>query len=237
MKPEIKFEVSPKGDHAELVIREGKALEIKEPRIVKISGILDSPFNWLEKKLGLYVQTDLHILVDREKFSIEMHINEKSFYEDIVVGRLEQHPDFKKFEINTGHQFNNFELADFFKMNRSAFDSPSTAMKLVSELKSFKAKIDKEVEKAKDDRGNYKLAQQQAVDSNLPEKFFLNIPLFKGIEKTNLEVEIYISPLDLLCSLVSPQANDLIVEISDKAIDTELDKIRSLAPNIAIIEQ
>lgn len=222
---------------AELVIREGKALEPREPVAVAIVGCIDSPLSWLTKRIGTYEPLMSHILVDREKRSIVLKIDENNFYRTVVEGRLDEHPDFNKIGINSGEYLTNFEMADLFKMNRSMFENKNVAMKLVTELQRFKAKVDKEIEQADNNRGDRKLLLAQTVESNLPEKFKLSIPLFKGQKKQTFEVEVYIRASDLCCTLISPEANDFMQEMIDTVIDKQIEGIKEVAPNIVIIEQ
>lgn len=52
-------------------------------------------------------------------------------------------------------------------------------MILVSTLKNFKAKVNQDIERSKEENGNKTDNYSQVVDSNLPKSFKLNIPLFK----------------------------------------------------------
>lgn len=222
---------------AELVIREGKALELKEPVRVFIVGCIDSPLKWIEKRLTLIDQLQAHLLVDRENRTIVLKIDETDFYQANITGCLTVHPDFNKIGINDGEYLTNFEMADLFKMNRSMFENKSVAMKLVTELQRFKAKVEKEIEQADNNRGDRKLLLAQTVESNLPEKFKLCIPLFKGQKKQTFEVEVYIRASDLCCTLISPEANDFMQEMIDTVIDKQIESIKEIAPSIVIIEQ
>ncbi|MBN8821307.1 MULTISPECIES: hypothetical protein [unclassified Spirosoma] len=234
MKPEIKLELAGTN---EIIFREGKALEVREPLQLDIEGVLDSPLQWLSKRVSLIDQKQSHILVNRDKLSIKLDIGEQDYFGPTIEGKLELHPMFVRFGINTERYLSNFDMAKLFKMNRSAFEVQSTAMSLVSDLQNFKAKVQREIEKATDNRGNATDLRNQAVQSNLPESFNLNVPIFKGTPKRIVEVEVYIKPDDLSCTLVSAQANDLIEEMRDFEIDKVLDSIREIAPDIAIIEQ
>jgi hypothetical protein len=109
-------------------------------------------------------------------------------------------------------------------------------MNLVKELRTFKAKIDKEVEKVFDDRANFTLKKAQAVDSNIPENFYLVIPIFKGQEKVKIQIEININAESLNCSLVSPEANDYISDQKNQIIDEQIKKIQEIIPELCIIE-
>lgn len=155
------------GQCGEIVIREGKAMEIHEPVKVGISGTLDAPARWLETRmrLGLVNQGTNHVLVDREDLSIKLQCNENNHYGSVIVGSLDVSPEFKKFGINGGEYITNFEMAELFKMNRTCFENKQTAMKLVTELQNFKAKVDKDIEKMDNNRGDRRLLINQVVQS------------------------------------------------------------------------
>lgn len=221
-----------------LEVRQGQALEIKPPLSIEIFGVLDSPLKWLEKRRDTIDLNKAHIVVDRDKKSISLVFNETNEYEhSIVNGRLSIHPIFEKFGINSGRYRTPLEMAELFKMNRSYFENTQTAMELVSLLKAFKAKVNKEVEQEIDtNKGDKKLIFNQVVDSNLPPTFNVDLPIFKGGEKHVLELETYFNPDDLTCTLVSPQANDIIEQVTDTSIDSVLDLIKQITDSLPIIE-
>lgn len=249
MKQEVKQEVKEQIAEAmvnglpvgvgEIVIREGKAVELHEPVKVVIAGTLDASARWLETRMriGLINQGKNHVLVDRENLSITLQCNENNHYGSKISGSLIVSPEYKRLGINDGEYMTNFEMAELIKMNRSFFETKSIAMKLVTELQNFKAKVDKEVEKSDNNRGDKRLLVNQVVQSNLPEAFNIIIPLFKGTAKQTINVEVYINPSDLSCTLVSPEANDLLEEMRDREMDAVLDRIKAVCPDIVIIEQ
>jgi subtilisin-like proprotein convertase family protein len=93
------------------------------------------------------------------------------------------------------------------------------------------------VEKVIDDRANYSLKKSQAVDSNIPESFYLEISIFKGQPKIKIQIEININADSLNCSLISPEANDYISDQKNQIIDEQIKKISELIPELCIIEQ
>lgn len=95
----------------------------------------------------------------------------------------------------------------------------------------------KKLELSDDKRGNQKILRAQTVESNLPKSFNVNMPIFKGTEKRTFEVEVEINPNDLSCTLVSPDAHDIVVQERDNQMDAVLGRIGDAAPNIVIIEQ
>jgi hypothetical protein len=220
----------------ELVVREGAASKPIEPIKVDIKGVINSPFNWLEKKLSALKVIDSNILIDKDKGTIILTVNEKSPVFDTIQGSLQLHPDFEMFNINSGESITSHDLAEKIKMFRSCFLDKDTAMKLVKNLRNFTAKVNKELEAFKDDRANYALKKSQIVETNLPESFTLVVPIFKGQEKRHVEVEININADNLNCTLISPEVNDYISTFKETIIDEQIDKIKTLVPDLAIIE-
>lgn len=218
----------------------GNALDFKEkdPLKVNLSGTIDSPFAYLEKRKGEIDLKKCYLVINRKDMKILLVVNESDQLNiATIIGKLEMHPDFEKFAINTGNTWSSFELAELIKMNRSFFSSKETAAKLVSQLRDFKAKVDKVVENFKDDKANFNIKRAQAVETNLPPDFNITIPVFKGQLKQNISVEINIHPESLACTLCSPDANDSINEYRESVIDTEKSKIMALVPELLIIEQ
>ncbi len=224
------------GETKELVIRSGQALPLKEPLPVNISGTIKSPLKYLEKRIGEINQLKSVLEVDKEGMQLNLVIDESNHYGTSVKGSLTLDPKFKLFGINKGNYMSPFALADMIKMNRSCFENHTVAMELVNELKNFKAKVDKEIEKSDNNRGNRKLLIDQVVKSNVPEKFNMKIPIFKGEKPQVFEVEVYFNSEDLTCCLISPQANDLIDEQVDQIIGEVVTGIEVIAPNLVIIE-
>ena len=164
----------------EIIVREGKALEQKEPVKVEIVGTIDAPLRWLEKRVALKLVSEetSHILVDREQMTITLRCFENYHYGTQITGRLELSPVFKKFGINFGKYMTNFEMAELFKMNRSYFENRAVAMNLVTQLQNFKAKVDKDIENMDNKRGDRRILVNQVVQSNLPEAFNLHLRRF-----------------------------------------------------------
>lgn len=224
-------------DGKDMVIRFGDALPLKEPKYVSINGTIDAPARWVEKRKDDIVSADAHVLVDRDSMTITLNTDENNFYSDQIVGTLTLSTEMQEFGINTGEYMSCFDMADRIKQLRTYFETQQEAMKLVTELRSFKAKIDKELELSDDKRGNQTIMRAQTVESNLPKSFKVNMPIFKGTEKRTFEVEVEINPNDLSCTLVSPDAHDIVVQERDSQMDGVLVRIAEAAPNIVIIEQ
>jgi hypothetical protein len=217
----------------ELIIRQGDALPLKEPVKISIDGQLSSILNYLINNTD-HITPRSMIVVNRDFKKITYYEDPQNVYGSIVIGILHLSKEFKLFGINSGDSMTTFEIADLIRMNRSCFEDKTKAAELVTILRSFKAKVDKDVENSDDKRGNITLLRRQAVESNLPGSFNINIPLFKGMGKEIIEIEIDINPDDLTCSLVSPQAAEIIQTITDGLIEAQLKDLKKYTSDYSI---
>lgn len=231
---------------AEVTIREVgtvNELPVKPPVKIDIKGVIGAPVEFLEKRINdpeQITQLLCHVLVDRENMTITLITNEKEEYErGKVVGQLMEHPKFVEFRINSGARWEPNALGQFIKMNRAYFLDKAENMKLVTDLKSFVGRVNSTIEKEKNENGSFKDNYSGVVTSNLPGSFKLNIPLFRGGKSEEIEVEFYanVNGRDFTLQLCSPGAAEAMEKVRDEVIDEQIEKIRTLAPNIAIIEQ
>lgn len=236
--------VSNNGEPVELIIREGKAPDLLPnltPIKLNLTGTIGSPVEFLTRRplYGNEFVVGSHVLVDRKNISIKLVIRENS-QEDRgeITGKLEEHPKFKEFGINQGKSWEPNELGQFFKMNKFYFADASENMKLVTDLLNFEANITSKIEKQKSEKGDFKDNYSGAVTSNLPGKFNLKVPIFKGYNSDIIEVEFYAAVYGRTVGLmlVSPGANQLLESLRDNVLDEQINAIRELAPNIVIIE-
>ncbi len=235
----------------EVIIREGNAvniLDVRPPVKINLSGIIGAPAEFLRRRMIAINDDDTcqldarrqHVLIDRENVSIQLVIHEDDEYKKgSVTGKLEIHPSFKAFGINAAKKWEPNELGQFFKMNRAFFMDKTNNMKLVTLLKSFNATIDTKIAKEKKENGSNTDNKSQVVNSNLPDAFFLSIPLFKGVEAQEIEIEFdaTVNGSEITLQLCSPAANQSFEEIRDSVIDEQIAIIRELAPDIVIIEK
>lgn len=229
------------GKPIEVVLREGEApvaLDPKEQERVVINGTIDAPLRWLEKRVELINQKATNIIVNRDKMGMALTIDETSYYQTKINGILQASKEMQEFGINVEKKWDPIKLSKFIKMHRAFFTDKSQNMMLVSTLKNFKAKVNQDIERSKEENGSKVDNYSQVVDSNLPKSFKLNIPLFKGFSCEEIEVEIYadVDGRDVSLSLVSAGANEAIEEYKNKVIDEQLGVIRQIAPDIVIIE-
>lgn len=244
MKPE-KININPPtgAEKIEVVFRETNSvneLEVKAPLKIALIGVPGSIATFLAKRVSLLDQKECHVVVNREKLSMMLVINESDFYNSgSVTDKLEYHHKLKEFGINLGKTWEPNLLGQFFKLNRVYFEDRTENMTVVAALKDFKAKVGVSIEKMKNESGSFADNYSGAVTSNLPGSFKLNIPVFKGMPKESLEVEFFahVNGRDVELELMSPGAVQTLEEVRDSVFDMQITSIREIAPDIPIIEQ
>lgn len=229
---------------AELVLREGvapKELDPKAPIKTKLNGVIGAVVEYLQKRIdtGQFAQKDCHILVNRDKVEITLITNESDEYRrGEIIGKLAYNPKFIEFGINANKVWTPTELGLFIKMNRAFFADRSENMRLVSCLMNFTADVNNKIERAVKENGNRTDNFAQVVNSNLPESFTIQMPIFKGMQSEIIEVETFaqVDGREVSFILLSPGAQATLEDLRDKVIDEQLEQIREIAPEIAIIE-
>lgn len=234
MKEDIKISVE-EGVKA-LELRTGELLKQHDFKEVSVSGTIETPLRFLENPSEYFDEKLIasRLEVKESEGELKLVVHENYHPTDTYNGKLELTEEFLRFAINTGKSFTTFQLADLFKMNRSFFEKKQDAMKLVTDLRQFQAKVSQDIEKADDTRGNAKIKKIQAVESNIPESFKLNISIFKGQPAVKFEVEIAIDADDLSCTLVSPDANDYQQTTKKSLLEGVVSEIKKLFPTLRV---
>jgi hypothetical protein len=237
MSKEIKITVEE--GVKELIIRNGEASKIHVPNGIEIGKLtIDAVREYLSKKgVDPNEIQNSYIWYSNEERFIQLEYAYRIENRDSIHGQLTLHPDLEKFEINKAKQYSTHQLAQFIRMNKHFFESKDVALKLINELMNFKAKVDKEIEASDDKKANVKMMLVQKVTSNIPTEFTLNLPIFIGTKPVPVAVEIDIDAMDLSCNLISPALKELIDTESTAIIDTELQAVRLLYPELRIFQK
>ncbi len=234
------------GNVLEIIHREGSAvknLDPKPPVKIDLKGTIDAPYEFLlhrSSEPDQINQKRCHIVYSRDNLRLTLVMNENDDYlRGTVTGQIEVHPKFKEFGINSGYQWEPKELGQFLKMNRVFFPSQKENMDLVANLKNFKATIESKMRQETQQNGSETDDYSKVVNSNLPGAFKIKIPLFKGMDAVEIEVEIYasIDGRTVSLQLISPGAVQALEEIRDEIIDDQIARIQEITPDIVIIEQ
>jgi hypothetical protein len=205
----------------ELVIREGRALEVKPPENIQIIGQITAPYDYtihkdIEWKNALLV---VDIAEGKITFTTDVHA---PFGVARIQGMVNDSRVIEKFGINADKKYTSKELAKIIKLNLFYFADHSEAKKVMIALNKFEAKISTTLEDHKDSRGNMKNLLQREVESNVPETITFKAPIIEGqspiefvvdicAESTNTGVEFYLESTELLL-LLEQKKERLILE-------------------------
>lgn len=236
----LQINFAPGMAKAELVLREGaatKELEPKAPIKTRLTGTIGSVVEYLTKRIDTkqFAQKDCHILVNREKVEITLITNEADEYRrGEITAKLSYNPKFIEFGINTSKVWTPTELGLFIKMNRAFFASKSANMNLVTCLMNFTADVSNKIERAVKENGDRTDNFAQVVNSNLPESFTIQMPIFKGMQPETIEVETFaqVNGREVSFILLSPGAQATLEDLRDKVIDEQVERSKRLPPTL-----
>lgn len=221
------------GHISELIIREGRALEIENPKDVKIEGSITAPATFIKERHADFEKNKNHVLIDKEKGTISLTLNEDfPFNGYSISGSIRIGNKFKSLGINTDISYTPEELSKKLKLLRSIFDSKAEHASIVNSLRCIKAKLKQDIDAKDDSRGNSSVNFTQVLDSNIPEKFSLTLPLIEGEEPKKFDVNVFIegnSYNELKCYLESIDAADMIEESFKEILEREVKILKEYA--------
>ena len=203
-KLEVKFE----GDAPrEIIWREGEAvtpLPLKEPNKISITGDIKTVGNYLavrkDKAHSLQVvdASKAIVEVDKQAGTIKLLLDPENHYGATVLGKMEIEPELAAFCINKNKIWKRKELLDFIKFQPMHFSERSIYTAVVQALTHMKVKTAAEMESNNDNRGNRTQTSNRAVvdDNGFPKTFVLEMPVYKGGDKSKFTVDMLYEPGD-----------------------------------------
>jgi hypothetical protein len=175
----------------ELVIREGKALELREPEKINFTGLLFAPGDFMENRKSLLKADKSNLVINEKAGEIVFTTDDKNYYKDVFTGSLKKSSIIAEFGINDEKKFyTDKEMAKFFRKTEYYFSEVTEHKKIVAELMKFKASVDAEIVNISDNRGNVKQVYERMVKSNIPESFKMKAPIFEGYDPIEFKVLI-----------------------------------------------
>lgn len=229
------FHFNSFGEANEVIIRHGDALPIREPQKLSLSGDINTPFEFYEKRKDLFLHNlqggvadyDSHktnVVFNKDAGTLVLSTNEDSFFATTVKGTLKLDPIFSQLKVND-EDFKGFtpaELAKILRMNRSLFDDKAFFNDLVNSLQKFKAKFDTEFENSNDKRGGIANSVVKKMVSEHNYNFSLTVPVFEGLESHIVPVEVdidYSGDAQIRCTLISVELQEIIDKTKQQIVD------------------
>lgn len=206
-----------------LTILSGKAPEPFNPKPISVKGDIMAIRSFVESRKPQASKTRCEY-----SFSppfVRVITNEGKMDEYSVTGQLELAEDYK---LIMGVHSDPTALGELLRKKRRYFTDPVDGSKLITALKGFKAKVDKEVENSVDKRaGAYKNAVERMVSSNLPETVKMQMEIVKGVAPVEFMVDIYVDVRDngISIQLESIEAEEYTVKIVEHEIETVINEV------------
>lgn len=218
----------PEGTN-EFVVREGKALELKHPKGINISGTLGAPHQFFEGKKPNAIES--HIQVFNDRGEIVLHILDTDPHcETVISGKLTRDSILEQFQLNTDKRWTIAEFLKFIKTMRFYFADKEEHKNLVESIQKWSVKVERVIVEHNDHSGNsnYQLETKVRAIEGLKNTFNLSIPIFQGYEKKKFAVEIGLDPknVEVLLYLISDELIELEIGVREKLIKSELDKFK-----------
>jgi hypothetical protein len=221
---EEKIQLSITDGGGEVVIRHGEALPMVKPIPIKIVGQIHAPAEYLAKRGKYLNRENTHLLIDEQNARIELVLLDNTELKGNVVGKMMVNPEYEAFRINKAEWDSPKELGEFLRKNRAYFTDREKMSELIMSLLNFKAKVEKELERSDDKRGNKRDLVEQRISTDVPSTFMLTMPLHKGGEPSKFEVELFFDVRDAGCklSLQSIEAQEILRAEVQEAILQQL---------------
>jgi hypothetical protein len=220
-----------------LVVLEGKAPEQHNNQPVTIVGTISAPSSFIEGRKEDFTESARHCLVSKTDGLIKLVLNEQSICDKYVIeGRIEKGKKFLSLGINNDKTlYSPEELANKLKLLRSMFVSNLEHASICTTLRNLKAKVNADIEKLDDRKGNVTNNFKQTVESNMPDSIKLKLALLEGEEPIEIEVNVILEAhgSDIKCSLESIDAAELIETQFTERVNQEIEKIKDF---VTIIE-
>jgi hypothetical protein len=198
---------------------------------IKIEGNIDAPSRFIEGRKNDFQKITRYCKVSKTDGKIHLIINEQSVVDKYeVIGQIQIAKKFKNLAINdSSHSYTPEGLANKFKLLRNLFESNLQHSQICATLRNLKAKINSDIEKADDRKGNVERNFKQTVESNMPDAITLKLPLLEGEPAVSVEVNVILEANGnngINCFLESVDAAEIIETLFENRVEEEVEKIK-----------
>lgn len=225
-----------KGDNITVTILKGEApepLKTNNRTPVNLKGTIEAPYRFTQVRE--FDRKKSHALVSISRGEIKLVVDEQSTDDKFtIIGRVEVSKEFQDLGINTNTTYSPEELAKKLKLKRKLFENKLAHATTIATLRNIKAKVNQDIEKAKDDKGNITDAMVQSVESNMPDSIMLKIPVIEGKEGVSIEVFIVmeVDAGKIICYLESMDGAEAIDQYREEAV---LNQVKLIEDSTTVI--
>lgn len=178
------------GDTKEVIIRHGEALTLREPKLVKLGGVITAPWEFISKRKEEFRKEDVHVIYNLERGIINLVCMETNPYAKEVTGELKLNPAIETIGINAVKTYKLKDLIQLLRFNSGIFKHEKDHSRIVAALMKFNAKVSQEIKNENDLHGNKSEGFDQKVLINADLIFTATMCIFKGFSKHDFKVEL-----------------------------------------------
>ena len=164
---------------------------VHEEEHVSLEGTIKAPANFWEKRADQVEKLKAHVKFSYRNRTIIL-VTEENFSKlgEEVTGTLIINPEFNGFGINVEKMFKVNDLIKHVRMSKYLFQDKDVHTKILKSLKDFTAKVETEIKKVNDSRGNIEDVFKVTMTSNAELNFNILAPVFIGEPAKSINVEI-----------------------------------------------
>lgn len=158
---------------------------------VTMAGTIKAPGNFIEKRKDQdeELRSNVTFSYRNRVIMLETLENWKEFGYNIK-GELIVNPEIKYFGINENRMFTVKEMVKHIRMRKFLFESEQQHQRVLEALQNFTAKVDTEIKKINDQRGNIEDVYKTTLKSNAELAFSLKMRVFIGEEEKIIRIEV-----------------------------------------------
>jgi len=251
------IKVTTSEDQKLLIIREGKALELKEPLVINITGDIDTVKNFVAKRylttdpltpeeraavkadqynLQQFYKETAVVTFDKKNLSISLDVNPQDFYGPKISGKMEVSDELKPFHINEPQTFSREALVKLLRFNKRFFTDAAVHDNVLKAFQSLSLTGNTQLKAESDTRGNKEAQFKKVIDSqNVPTTFYLTIPIYKGQEPVKFLVEICLDSSE--SSVIFWFESVELAELQAAKVEEIFNEQRTLFSNFVIVNK
>jgi hypothetical protein len=185
------------GETREIVIREGQASIIRQPKGYSLTGTLASVIDYFQKRKAAGIQIDPKnslLLVNEGERTVELQLQKEIVEETISIkGALVKNKDYKELGINTTVKHSEKDLEMLLRKRPHLFESTQDYRDTLNSLRNFTMKVEGESKKADDQRGKIANSAHLNVETNMQKEISLLVTPWQGVQPTSTTIDVLVS--------------------------------------------
>lgn len=178
-----------------LIVREGEAEKIRQPKGFSIECALLSVVDFYQKRKKKIDVLSSYLMVDRNKGCVKLVVNDTIVEEQVLInGKLQEDKDCVDLGINENKLFSENDLENAFRKRPHLFFNLEAYEKLMLQLRNFSGEVRQAFAKTDTRQGQQSVSVNVNIDTDgLQKEIQLRLSPWVGYSKTVYNVNIYVT--------------------------------------------